>query len=299
MLGEGVASQKCDCCRELQREFWALSARKAAIVSRIREKDLSIIEFRQRHESTEEATAELRHAHAEFADRLQETEQRLEDLREERLRAEQHYRHEASAWQDVYNNAKIEKASSKQALAESEVAMLESEALTEELQRVYKATALDLDDARAACAATEARVKQDSEIARQHAERVCRGEVEARAAAAQAAGEEQDLRSRLERSSEVLRLRNASLEATRRRNEELMAELSDWRQRADSAHRALGQLRVLRQEAEEAVEATPTAREEESADVLRARLRAREEQLLELRGECLHWRQFASVAGDR
>jgi len=303
----------CSSCQKSQQQLLACSTQSAQLHTERHEAMKAGLRERQLHADLEEELVNLHRTQAELADNFQATELELEELRRLRVPTEAKWREEAGAWQGAYDAAKASAGQAQQEHSDFEHSASILETKVWELQRSLDETQWDLEDARAACNATENRSFSDAgrveeEVGEARAVFLAE-QAAAEAARAKAATAEVRLAASSNRlhgasrstgsSAGSLAMHRARADEEERRCMELEAEVSDWHQRVSSGRAAFGRLRNLHNQARSQLEArgakpstvdrgcSPLARHTESAAEmeLRGRLHSWEARLCGLQNE--------------
>lgn len=220
-------------------------------------------------ESAEETLLSLQRVQTDLADKFQAAELEIDEVRQHRAPTDAQWREEAGAWQSAYDTAKASAGQAHQQYASIEHAVVVLDTQVRDLRRSLEESQWDLDDARAACGASEKRVSSDADrlaeavaLARTmaSAEQTAAEAAHAEAVTAQArldascdrVAKEPARAGRVEAGTAAARLlasNRAQADAEEKRCMELESEVADRHQRVTAGRAALGRLRVLRQEA--------------------------------------------------
>lgn len=248
-FGDCGGGGPCVKCRGLQRRLLDLSAMGARALTRARDVGKAVSEVEQARTGATAAAEALRRSQAELADGLQIGEDEMEEARRERVEAQGKWREEARAWQQRYDEAKVAVSHGRVEFAEAEEAAVRAGAEVHRLRRAVDEARLDVEDAHAACKATEARVSFDAEEAIEATARV-RNEIVSEQAQASAATRLANV-SRLEASGGALGKLRETAAAEERRCEDLELEMAELVRRLCAGRVAAGRLRALHGEAKE------------------------------------------------
>lgn len=262
-------SLHCSSCRALQQQLLACSTKSGRIHTE-KQKAMKVgLSVHKLHADLDEELAKLQHMQTELAANLQATELELEELCRLRGPTEAKWREEAGAWQAAYDATKASagRAQHDHSNSEQEASVLETKVW--ELQRSLDEVQWDLEDARAACSATEKRAFSD---ARRVEEEVMEArtvllaeQAKAEAARAEAATAEVRLAASCNRlrgatgstgsCAGSLAMHCARADREEQKCTELEAEVSDWHQRVTAGHAAFARLRKLHNQARSQLEA--------------------------------------------
>lgn len=221
------------------------------------------------HETVEEELGHLHRAQLGWLEKLQTVESELEELRANHEPSEAKWREEARAWQDAYDASKLAAGRELQRCVVAEEAFLALDKEVRGLRQSLEEARWDLEDAQAACTATESRASSDRQRAEEEVEQARRDAdlEEAAAVAARALAEESQARftesfglsmrraawsqdSRLaDGRSLVLAEEKAQADAEEQRAINLQNEINEWNQRIEAGRMALVRLQELRKEA--------------------------------------------------